>query len=118
MARTPSGKCIGMAARIERQEMAEYLRDHARERNEEFLLDYGDALNRLKEIDPDWEAWYDGRPEFTLTELYPLIENRVADIEIAKFGAELRERQEAEWRDDAELERDRRAEIDFARYGY
>lgn len=120
MARTPSGKCIGVAARIERIDWLEAVRQAHNAKQQEFILDFGDALNRLKEIDPEWEAWYDGRPEQSLTLLLPLIENRVANIEIAKFGAELREQQEAEWEwaemcdEDEERARDHRAEQDYA----
>lgn len=114
MARTLSGKCIGQARRIELEDERV-----AREaRSAEFLRRFNVAVDRLQLVDPDgWAEFYDSRPEQTCGEMLPLIENRVADIEISKFGAALRERQEKSWKD-AELERDRRAEIDFARYGY
>ena len=39
------------------------------------------ALNRLQELDPDWEAWYDGVPVRTNGEMLPLIEARIVEIE-------------------------------------
>jgi len=39
------------------------------------------ALNRLQEIDPDWEQWWDGRPEQTNGEMLPLMEARIVELE-------------------------------------
>jgi hypothetical protein len=110
MARTIYGNRTGRAALTERLEAMQDRID----KRVEFQRQWEAALERLKEVDPDWEAWYDDRPEQTCAEMLPLIENRVADIEIAKFGAELRDRQEAEWNDE-ERERDRNQEREYVR---
>ena len=36
------------------------------------------AVKALREMDPDFENWYDGRPEQTKEEMLPLIEERIS----------------------------------------
>jgi len=46
-----------------------------------FVEQWCTALARLKELDPDWETWYDERPEQTTGKLLPLIEARIIWLE-------------------------------------
>jgi len=45
-----------------------------------FLDVYDAALDALKAVDPNWEAWYDARPEQTCGEMLPLIRARTAEL--------------------------------------
>ena len=55
MALTLNGRRIGIAAMDERQ-MAQFERQEAIRLAK---LDFGDALVKLKRVDPEWEEWYD-----------------------------------------------------------
>jgi hypothetical protein len=76
MARSMNGLLIGNAARLERLDLlAERI-----EQRSQFSIHFEDAFLRLKEIDPGWEAWFDGRPEQTCGQMLPLIENRIKEL--------------------------------------
>ena len=55
MALTINGKRTGAAAQIDRQ-MAQFEQTEAIRLAK---LDFGDALVKLKRVDPEWEEWYD-----------------------------------------------------------
>lgn len=73
MARTIHGNYTGKAAVIARHDLQEEINE-ARRR---FNADLTKALENLKALDPDWETWYDSRPEQTCGEMLPLMKERV-----------------------------------------
>jgi hypothetical protein len=78
MARSLNGNLLGAAARIERDE----IRQELRERSLRFQEDWYDTLNRLKDLDPDgWEKFYDACPQQTAGEMLPIIKERIELIE-------------------------------------
>jgi len=93
MARTLKGNLTGRAARLNRlDQMQENISGRLRFQEHWFLV-----LSRLKELDPNWESWYDQQPEQTCGEMLPRIEEHITLLE---------EREE---------ERDRQSEISFCR---
>jgi len=73
MSRSLNGNYLGQAARIARRDLQEQI-DEARQKfNEELSA----AMDALKRLDPNWSAWFDGRPEQTCGEMLPLIKERV-----------------------------------------
>ena len=73
MARSLNGNYRGQAARIAYREQQEQI-DEARHK---FNEDLSSALESLKALDPNWEAWFDGRPEQTCRDMLPLMQDRV-----------------------------------------
>jgi acyl transferase domain-containing protein len=45
------------------------------------------AVKALREIDPDFEAWYDGRPETTKGAMLPLMEERISMLKSQEVPA-------------------------------
>jgi len=100
MARTLSGNFTGQAAHLERMDqMQKSLDDKA-----QFTREWYETLERLKDLDPDWKPWYDGRPEQSCGEMLPLMKERIELFELK------------EWTD--EEERDRKSETHLKRFGY
>lgn len=76
MARTLRGNLTGRAARSERL----HLMEEISEKRLRFQEEWYNALELLKKLDPDWEVWYDARPEQTAGTMLPVIKRRVAEI--------------------------------------
>jgi hypothetical protein len=56
---------------------------------EQFWTHWYERLERLIELDPDgWEKWYDERPEQTVKEMLPLIEERIKEFEFLTKNAD------------------------------
>ena len=83
MARTIYGNCTGKAAVIARRDLQEQI-DEARRK---FNAELSAAMDALKRLDPNWSAWFDGRPEQTCGEMLPLIQQRVETMLDDKNGA-------------------------------
>lgn len=81
MARTLGGNYTGRAAVIDRHErlaaIVEANRRDDEHRKRLFWRRWWRWLNELKRLDPGWEAWYDARPEQSVQEMLPLIQERV-----------------------------------------
>ena len=75
MARTINGNPTGRAARMTLDERLDMYG------KTEFMEQFTSAVCRLREIDPDFEAWYDGRPEQTKGEMLPAMEARITEFE-------------------------------------
>jgi hypothetical protein len=86
MSLTIYGNRTGRAASIERHELTETIRTNS------FNFRWYAALANLKELDPDWEKWYDARPEQTAGEMYPVICARI--LELKEMEARLKEDQD------------------------
>jgi hypothetical protein len=43
----------------------------------ELKLDFGDALNVLRQLDPNWEVWYDAQPDEHINTFLPKLQARV-----------------------------------------
>ena len=77
MARTINGNYTGRAAQLDRfDRMIEM-----REKSLRFHETWYETLNRLKELDPNWENWYDACPQQTAGEMLPLMKERIEQIE-------------------------------------
>jgi hypothetical protein len=76
MSRTLNGNYTGRAASIERHEVLEQLREARHNFNARWL----EACAELKEIDPDFDTWYDAQTVLTCGEMLPLIEERISLI--------------------------------------
>ena len=63
-----------------RVEMAEKEACFLEEGAAAFLEKYAAALDALRIADPNWEAWYNARPEQTCGEMLPLIRARTAEL--------------------------------------
>ena len=63
-----------------RVEMAEKEACFLEEGAAAFLEEYAAALDALRIADPNWEAWYENRPEQTCGEMLPLIRARTAEL--------------------------------------
>lgn len=77
MARTLKGNYTGRAAGLERLDRYEEIRLASLRFQEAYL----DAVDRLKELDPDWENWYDSCPPMKYKEMLVLIRERVELLE-------------------------------------
>jgi hypothetical protein len=83
MSRSLRGNLRGSAARLDKQEiltemMIQSERDAAKRHR--FHVQYMWTLRRLKRMDPDWESWYNGRPEIACGEMLPLMKQRIEEI--------------------------------------
>jgi len=92
MSRTLNGKTTGMAARIEKRQLREEL---AEDRNAVWLREYNRVARELMAIDPDCETWFFARPEQTRGEMYPLMVERLEQIQM---GLEVPSDQQADAR--------------------
>lgn len=86
MARSIHGNLTGQAAHLERLDLREEIEEHRRLFSQRWDM----ALEKLKEIDPGWEPWYDNRPEKTCREMLPLIENRIHSFTLAREAQSVR----------------------------
>lgn len=78
MARTLNDNLTGRAASIDRQDqLTNFINQPS-----EFMKKFMKAVNILSEIDPDFETWYDGRPEQTKGEMLPLMLARIEEINL------------------------------------
>lgn len=59
MSRTLNGNYIGQAAVTDRKQQRQQLYTQHRQVIEQAQVDFGSALDTLKGVDPNWEAWYD-----------------------------------------------------------
>lgn len=78
MSLTKNMKRTGAARVAEIQDERDYIREAEKQHRVEFTKKWHAALDELKRIDPDWEKWYDERPEQTCGEMLPLIKERIA----------------------------------------
>jgi hypothetical protein len=76
MSRSLNGLLIGSAARLQRLDLlAERI-----EQRSQFSQRFEAAWKKLAEIDPNFDEWWDGRPEQTCGQMLPLIEARLAEL--------------------------------------
>ena len=83
MSLTKSGSRIGMAKHIENREIRDYIESaqaQTIQRKREWSNYWWATLETLQALDPNWESWYDARPEQTAGEMLPLIEDRIARL--------------------------------------
>ena len=92
MARTLNGKCTGTAARIEKRQLREEI---ASANDAAWLAEYNRVAIELMDIDPDCEKWFFSRPEQTKGEMYPLMVERLEQIQL---GLEVPSDQQADAR--------------------
>ena len=82
MSRTLKGNLTGRAASIQLREQRERIHEQISASVDKFLLDYGDAIVKLKALDPDgFSDWYDSRPELTTGTMYPVMLERIKELE-------------------------------------
>jgi len=90
MARTLNGKCTGTAARIEKRQLREEI---ASANDAAWLAEYNRTAQELMAIDPDCETWFFARPEQTRGEMYPLMVERLEELQRETDAKDLRDTQ-------------------------
>ena len=48
-----------------------------------FTAQWLEVLEVLQNLDPEWEQWYDARPEQTCGEMLPLMQERIKELDRA-----------------------------------
>jgi len=84
MSRTLNGKTTGMAARIEKRQLREEI-------DAVWLREYNRVARELMAIDPDCETWFFARPEQTRGEMYPLMVERLEELQREADEKDLRD---------------------------
>lgn len=80
MSRALNGSLRGRAASVDLADQMDELYA-ARERAQRvFTARWRVALGMLQQLDPEWERWYDDRPEQTAGDMLPVIEARVREL--------------------------------------
>lgn len=88
MSRTINGKLTGHAASTELRDLREIVETENQRKHREFNIRWRWNMRRLKRIDPNWEDWYDNRPEQTVSEMLPLVIERVKQLSINLIPSE------------------------------
>lgn len=84
MALSKHGKLIGRAAHIERVE----IQNQIEEVQHRFNVLMTVAVNRLAELDPNWEKWIDSCPQQTCGELLPVMLEYIELLETRNWLAD------------------------------